>query len=216
MSPLFSNGVNYSVKLANTSSSPHKRRWEVFHGQTSSGHRETKSKNPRQVGTLSLENIRFALKDEVVSRLSEATKHGVSSQDSDPSDLLVMSHLLSPQRTGVYDEVMALIKMGVLRTTSRGCVVLTDDWYVHVDPLLLNDMEHWCKRADQKNKHSMSESIRDELTRSWRRVDRGWALSSDPDDVVFPDIEWEEWRRHFQDHHESHVNEAEGIEKFGI
>jgi hypothetical protein len=145
-----------------------------------------------------------------------AAKHGAVSQEADPNDLLLISHLLSPERTGVHDEIMALIKMGVLRTTPSGCVVLTDDWYVHVDPLLLNDMEHWSKRADQKNKHCMAEFIRDELAQSWKRVDRGWVLLSDPDDVMFPDDEWDEWRRHFQDRHELHVNEAEGIEKFGI
>ena len=51
-------------------------RWEVYHGQTSSAadaHRDSKRRNPRLVDSLSLENIRFALNDDVISRLSAAT-----------------------------------------------------------------------------------------------------------------------------------------------
>ena len=130
---------------------------------------------------------------------------------------LLMSHLLSPQRTGLYDEVMALYEMGVLRRTCGGRFVLSDKWYNHVDPLLLEDWAlHWGKDIDPKNKHCLSELIRDELATSWSHVEGGWALSNDAADIVFLDDEWEEWQRHFRDRHESHLNEAEGIEKFGV
>lgn len=128
-----------------------------------------------------------------------------------------MSHLLSAQGTGVYDEIMALVKMGILRRTSSGCVALDDDWSEHVDPLLLDDMErHWSKRADPSNKHCINESVRDELELLWTHGDRGWAFSSDPDDLIFADDEWDEWKGHFQGRRDSQLNEVEGIEKFGI
>lgn len=199
------------------------RRWEVYHGQTFSGesHRESESRNPRRVESRSFENIQFALSDEVVARLFSAGKQD-GSQNSEASlgalsDILLMSHLLSPKRTGVYDEIMALRKMGVLGRTRSGCVVLHKDWVSRVDPLLLDDMDqHWGKRVDPMNKHCVSKSIRDELEKSWSRVDGGWAMSADLEDVIFRDDEWDEWRRHFHDRFVSQVNEDEGIEKFGI
>jgi hypothetical protein len=107
--------------------------------------------------------------------------------------------------------------MGVLRRTISGCVVLDKDWAMHVDPLLLNDMdEHWCKRLDPRNKHCISRSVRTQLESEWTRVRRGWAISSDLDDIVYPDDEWNEWKEHFQDRFESQINDTEGIEKFGI
>ena len=195
----------------------------MYHGQTSIGEtiRESK-KTPRSVESRSFENIRFALTDEVMARLSATGNHTGDWQASDASlevshDIFLMSHFLSPKRTGVYDEIMALTKMGVLGRTQNGCVVLTEDWISHVDPLLLDDMEqHWGKRIDPMNKHCVSNSIRDELHNTWVRVDGGWALSADPEDVIFRDDEWEEWQRHFKDRFVSHINEAEGVEKFGI
>jgi hypothetical protein len=171
------------------------------------------------VESRSFENIRFALTDEVVARLSAAGKQNgnapVSLEAS--SDILLMSHLLSPKRTGVYDEIMALTKMGVLGWTRDGRVVLAKDWVSHVDPLLLDDMEqHWRKRIDPVNKHCLNKSMRDELENSWNRVDGGWALSADSEDIIFRDDEWDEWRLHFQDSFVSQINEADGIEKFGI
>jgi len=206
------------------SDSDYSWRWEVYHGQTSSGesYRESKSRNPRQIESLSFENIRFALSDDVLARLSAAGLQNETSYASDASlavsnDILLMSHLLSPKRTGVYDEIMALMKMGVLRRTRGGCVVLAEDWEVHVDPLVLSEMEqHWCKRMDPMNKFGLCRSMRAKLERSWVRIEAGWALSADPDDIIFGDGEWDEWRTHFRHRFESQINESEGIEKFGI
>lgn len=194
-------------------------RWEVHHGQTSSGeaYRDTKCTNPRLVGSRSFENIRFSLTDDVVSRLAASNSKSNGESVEEANDLLLMSHLLSPKRTGVYDEILALVTMGVLQRTRSGCVVLADDWQDHVDPLILIDMDlHWSKRQDPMNKHCMSKSVRAKLQRTWTRVEGGWAMSSDPDDVIFRDDEWDEWRTHFQDRFNSQINEAEGIEKFGI
>ncbi len=201
-------------------------RWEVYHGQTSSAadaHQDSQRRNPRQVDSLSLENIRFALNDDVIARLSAATTTNGDSLETDETsleasnDMLVLSCLLSPKSTGVYDEIMALLTMGVLRRTISGCVVLAKDWAMHVDPLLLNDMEeHWCKRLDPRNKHCISRPVRTKLESEWTRVRRGWAMSSDLDDIVYSDEEWNEWKEHFQDRFESQINDTEGIEKFGI
>ncbi len=203
---------------AEPSDSDYAWRWEVYHGQTSTGEarRDSKLRNPRPPDSLSFENIRFSLTGDVVSRLSAAVKQNNTTLEA-ANDILLVHHLLSPKRTGLYDEVMALTDMGVLRRTRTGCLVLANDWYSHVDPLLLDEMEHnWSKRVDPTNKHCICRSMRTKLERSWRRVERGWSLSDEPEDVIYRDDEWEEWRSHFRDRFDSQINEADGIEKFGI
>jgi hypothetical protein len=197
---------------------PFLRRWEVFHGQTGTGGKDGYAKNPREPGRLSFENIRHVVTDKVLASLQKQGPEDLSIKAERAEALSLVAHLVSPQSTGLVDELLALVRSKILSMTTTGYAVLMNrDWTNHVDPLLLHDMcSRWSKKQDPENKYCVNRQIRRELEEIWLRVDGGWAQSGDPDDVVYPDDEWEEWRLHFQEKHESRENEADGIHKFGI
>jgi len=139
-------------------------------------------------------------------------------KDMQVEDLALIAHLVSPEKSGLYDELMAMIRSGVLKIDNRGVAILNgDDWYSKVDVLLLNDMFHqWSPSVDTENKFCMDEHVRRALQTNWECVDGDWALTSDPFDIIHHDEEYEEWRRSFENTNQAQEDSIEGIGKFGF
>lgn len=159
------------------------------------------SRNPRIPGSLSFEQLEFV---------------NITPGDPKAEDLVRLAYLVSPERTGLLDEMMALVETGLLERTMDGGAVLPKDWFMKVDPLILENMEaHWSVEADPNSKYLVHPKVRNGMT-NWERVDGGWALKEEPSDVIFYDEEWEEWRKTFLDREERRVNQEDGIGNFGI
>ena len=205
-------------------------RWEVFQGsQSNQGTNpgEIFLKNPKRPGSLTLENMQFGLNEDLLSRLEVlAFDTTALNSDSDVADAVnkraaeaavVVTHLVSPERSGVLDELLSLLRSGIIRKSKHGGAILKKDWSSQVDPLLLDDMlVRWSLDADPENKYSMNNKIRYNLASYWMRLDGAWALSEDMSEVVFIDQEFDEWRQTFEDKAQIKSNAEEGIGKFGI
>lgn len=190
------------------------RRWEVYHGgqETSeSGSNWEGNTNPRAVGSRSMENVRFIVDDTVVANLEK--------DDQSPFKLEALkrlAHVLSPLQTGVYDELFALIRTGVLSVDERGIPALAKDWWSGVDLLLLDDMyESWGVQADVSGWYGVAEKVRRTLNRKWVRTDCGWAFAQDQEDIVFDFEEFDEWRMAFEDKQRAQSDGLEGVGRFG-
>ncbi|CAB9521087.1 expressed unknown protein [Seminavis robusta] len=182
-------------------------RWEVYHGQTDTegGKWEPHSKNPRKVGSLSFENIRFMLTDEFLGKL-----HGSQTAEA------TMEYLVSTERTGVHDELLALVRTGIL-SMQGGVPRPSPAWYTMVDLNLLNEMHGtWSPAADEFGKYSVSNKMRKKLYDKWVVSEYGWALKTDPSDIVYEFEEWEEWRQTFEDKQEARSDNVHGIGRFGL
>jgi hypothetical protein len=204
-------------------------RWEVHHGQTADrAPKRDKSKSPRAPGSLSMANMEFAIKDESIHRLKkipftinskwfgngEAAK---TKQKKWAEDMISLAYLLSPKKTGLLDEVKALMQLGIVRKSKQGAAVLSKEWFARVDPLVLEDMDmKWSFEADPNNKYLINGKVKRDLANYWIRVDGAWALNEDLSELVFLDNEWDEWRRSFEDEAEKRADDEDGIGKFGI
>jgi len=133
-------------------------------------------------------------------------------------DLALIAHLVSPEKSGLYDELVALIRSGLLKVDNKGVAVLNgDEWYTKLDVLLLNDMfHHWSPSVDIGNKFCMNERVRQILQANWERIDGDWALADDPFDIVHHEEEYQEWRRSFENTNQAQEDYIEGIGKFGF
>lgn len=132
-------------------------------------------------------------------------------------DLLRIVYLVSPQRTGLFDELVALHRAGILAKTKKGGAVLTEDWVQRADPVLLDDMHlRWHVGEDVLNKFRVHPRVRRDLANYWLRLDEGWALNEDISDVVYSNDEWSLWRRNFQAQIEHQADNNDGIGNFGI
>jgi hypothetical protein len=191
------------------------RRWEVYHGQTSTSSSiwDANSKNPRKPGTLSLESIRFVIGNDVPTNLESRT----SQSGGQDSFLRVLATLASPESSGVVDELLALIRMGVLRVDERGIPSLADAWWEHVDLLVLEDMNNlWSVKADSQGKFGIIDEIRLPLKEKWRRTRDGWVMTDEPNQIVFDFDEFDLWREAFEEKQQEEQDDDEGIGKFGI
>jgi hypothetical protein len=132
-------------------------------------------------------------------------------------DLLCLAvHLLSPSGTGLYDEILALFKMEILKVRD-GIPILTRDWYTKVDIMILDDLGNaWSLEADPDGKFGINEEFRDTLEEQWIKYDYGWALADDPKEIVFEYSVLDEWREAFEDRLEEKKNISEGIGRFGL
>jgi hypothetical protein len=129
--------------------------------------------------------------------------------------LCLAAYLLSPVSTGLYDELLALVKTGVIDISPSGIPALAEDWVTKVDYVVLQDMEdHW--KNDAMNRYCIWPAMKDMLQSEWIYEDDNWALSSDPDDVIYNVPELEEWRQFFQGQIEAQTNLSEGIGRFGL
>lgn len=133
------------------------------------------------------------------------------------SDYASVVHLMSPTRTGVFDEVMTFMKMGVLEISPSGVPRLSEDWFSKVDIILLEDMESaWGSQMDPDGKYFVHKALRQGLEKHWERHSYGWVLTADPDDLIFDFDELDEWRMTFEGKVEEKANISEGIGRFGL
>jgi hypothetical protein len=133
------------------------------------------------------------------------------------SDYASVVHLMSPTRSGVYDELMAFTKMGILDISPSGVPRLSEDWFSKVEIILLEDMDTaWGSQIDPDGKYCVHKSLRQGLEKYWGRHSYGWALAADPDDLIFDFDELDEWRKTFEGKVEEKANISEGIGRFGL
>lgn len=186
-------------------------RWEVFHGQMAFGTQKwiAGSKNQREVNSLSLENVRFLLGDEEISGFEQP-----DTSNSYLTAITVLAHVLSPQQTGICDELLALLCKDILIIDeSRGILDLSEDWYSKVDVTILEDMQlNWGRSADPGGKFGIIEEIR-KLCDSWDRTAEGWLLKED-NEIVFLFDELREWRKAFEHKHQVLSDGKDGIGRF--
>jgi hypothetical protein len=153
--------------------------------------------------------MRFALDDSVVSNVEAQVPTPKSAEA-----LKVLLLALSPSRSGVCDELLALIRMGVLRL-ENGIPTLARKWWTDVDVLMLDDMfENWGLDADPSGKYAIVDSIRKPLGKHWKKTEEGWVL--DGYDVVYEDSEFDAWRLAFEDKQQSQSDNIDGVGRFGI
>jgi hypothetical protein len=159
---------------------------------------------------LTFENIHFVVEDGVVSKVEDPIP---SQEHVDALQLLL--HVLSPTRSGVCDELLALIHMGVLAVDERGIPALCHDWWSNVDVLLLDDMsESWGVAADPSGKYGITDAVRMPLNEEWTKAEDGWALGEE--DIVYEDSEFDAWRAAFEDKQQAQSDNIEGVGRFGI
>jgi hypothetical protein len=159
---------------------------------------------------LTFENTHFVVEDGVVSKVEDP----ISSQEQVDA-LQLLLHVLSPTRSGVCDELLALIQMGVLAVDERGLPALCHDWWSNVDVLLLDDMaESWGVAADPSGKYGITDAVRMPLDEQWTKAEDGWALGEE--DTVYEDSEFDAWRAAFEDKQQAQSDNIEGVGRFGI
>jgi hypothetical protein len=127
------------------------------------------------------------------------------------------AHLLSPSSSGLYDELMALVKMEVLKIHSSGIPIVSRDWFSKVDIVILDDMDRcWGSDADPEGRFSINEEMRDTLEEQWVKSGYGWSTADDPNDLVFDFEVIDEWREAFEGQMEEKANYTEGVGRFGL
>jgi hypothetical protein len=188
-----------------------RRRWEVFHGQLFVGTQRwiAGTKNHRDVNSLSLENVRFLLSDEEISGFAQSLN-----SNSYLNAVTALAHILSPQQTGICDELLSLLYKDILMIDeSRGILSLTDDWCSKVDVTLLEDMQlNWGRSVDPGGKFGIVEEVR-KLADCWDRTTEGWLLKEE-DEIVFLFDELREWRKAFEHKHQVLSEGKDGIGRF--
>lgn len=160
---------------------------------------------------MTFENIHFVVHDSVVSKLEDKIP---TQEHVDAMQMLL--HVLSPTRSGVCDELLALIHMGVLDVDERGVPSLCHkEWWSNADVLLLDDMaENWGVAADPSGKYGITDAVRMPLNEQWTKTEDGWALGED--DIVYEDSEFDAWRAAFEDKQQAQSDNVEGVGRFGI
>lgn len=157
-----------------------------------------------------MENFRFLLDDNIVADLEGAEG---SSQKLEAMKFL--AHAASPMRTGVFDELLALVRTEILSIDSRGIPTLTKDWWSKADLLLLDEMhERFGVSVDPNGKCGVAEKIRKRLDRKWARMNEGWAFASDHRDIIYDFEEFDQWRVAWEEKQRSRSEGAAGVHKF--
>jgi hypothetical protein len=132
-------------------------------------------------------------------------------------NICLMAHLLTPANSGLLDELKTFVNMGILEIHSSGIPVLAQDWASTVDIVLLDDIStSWGADADPDGRYCINHQLRDTLEEQWVRSDYGWAMSDDPDDLVFDFEVIDEWRQTFEGSMEERAKIYEGIGRFGL
>jgi hypothetical protein len=152
--------------------------------------------------------------DEKDTQKSEAK---LELSDKVVEQLCLAAYLLSPSSSGFYDEMLALVQMGVIDISKRGIPFLLEDWASKVDFVVLEDMDAgWGSDSDPEGRYCINLDFRDSIEQEWIKTNQGWALSSDPDDIIYAVDVMEEWREFFQGQVEEKANISEGIGRFGL
>jgi hypothetical protein len=165
--------------------------------------------NPRTCNSLSLENIRFLLDDTTIAGLSQ-----IEDETSYYDAVKALAVSLSPNQSGVCDELLALLHTGVLTVDKiRGIPVLSSKWYSFVDVLLLNDMQiNWNRTSDPVGKYGIIDEITN-LSQFWQLAENGWILKNE-NELVYDFNDMEEWRAAFEAKHCAKIEGIDGIGKF--
>lgn len=125
-------------------------------------------------------------------------------------------HLLSPARTGLYDELLALLKMEVIES-KNGIPTLTQDWWSKIDNILLEDMdENWSTEVDPDGKFRIHDELRDTLEEQWVKSEFGWSMAEDRKTLIFEFAVLDEWRQSFEGQQEEKAKRKDGIGLFGL
>jgi hypothetical protein len=160
-----------------------------------------------------LENVRFGVTSNFPANCDSS--HLASAEKLAP--MKTIAALLSPNNSGVIDELLALIRMNVLSVDELGIPRLAEGWWEHVDLLILEDMNnHWGKKVDPQGKFGIVDEIRSPLGERWRRTRDGWVLNDEPAELVFDFDEFDIWREAFEEKQQEEQDDDEGIGKFGI
>ncbi len=137
--------------------------------------------------------------------------------DETVEQLCLAAYFLSPASSGLYDEILALLQMGVIFISNSGIPVLEEDWTSKVEFVILEDMDTaWGSHVDPEGRYCIHQEFRDALEEDWVKTNCHWALASDPEDVIFDTDVLEEWREFFQGQLEEKANISEGIGRFGL
>ena len=154
------------------------------------------------------------------TKCSRSISLDVSKEDVE--QYCLATHLLSPSNSGVYDEILAFVQMGVLEisgssSSSSGIPLLSKDWSSKVDVVLLEDMDaSWGTDSDPEGRCCVHDELRDTLEEEWIKSEHGWALADDPKDLIFDFGVLDEWRQTFEGQLEERANYSEGIGRFGL
>ena len=159
------------------------------------------------------------LKEDTISHRPGSKDQLIDVSEQTVEQLCLAAYLLSPTSSGLYDELLALVHMGILEISYTGIPLVAEDWASKVDIVVLDDMENgWGVDVDPAGRYCINTEMRDALHEEWvKNSDNGgWALASDPEDVIFdPDV-LEEWRQFFQGQLQEKANISEGIGRFGL
>mmetsp|Transcript_25162 Transcript_25162/g.62039 ORF Transcript_25162/g.62039 Transcript_25162/m.62039 type:complete len:1007 (+) Transcript_25162:894-3914(+) len=131
---------------------------------------------------------------------------------------LMAAHLLYPSTSGLYDELVALLEMEVLKLDPSGIPgVASMDWYTNVDVVILEDLDRcFGSDADPEGRFCINDELRDTLEEKWVMSEYGWAMTDDPNDLVFDYDVIDAWREAFQGEMEEQANLAEGVGRYGL
>ena len=126
-----------------------------------------------------------------------------------------LAYTASPLRTGILDELLALVRSETVSIDSRGIPALTKDWWSKVDFLLLDDMhERFGVRVDPTGRYGVAEKIRTKLDHEWTSTPQGFAYASEPEDTVYDFAEFYQWRTVFEEKQQSQSEGATGVHRF--
>jgi hypothetical protein len=130
---------------------------------------------------------------------------------------LMAAHLLYPSTSGLYDELVALLKIDVLKLDPSGIPCLAMDWYTNVDVVILEDLDRcFGSDADPEGRFCINDELRDTLEEKWVKSEYGWATTDDPSDLVFDYDVIDAWREAFQGEIEEQANLVEGVGRYGL
>ena len=169
--------------------------------------------------------------------ISKKPKNEIPNLDATPANVLnkycELAHLISS--TGVYDELMALVKMGIVEiirpfgddndhhdNRGDGIPILTKDWYKNVDFVILDDMDKgWSSEQDPYRFSLVPEGLRNVIEKWWIKSHHGWRMKDDEEDddddeVIFDFQAIEEWKQAFTGQQEQQARYDEGVGQFGF
>lgn len=141
-------------------------------------------------------------------------------RDDDPryvNAMMILAQVLSPHRSGIYDELLALIETTVAIVQPNGMVNLAQNWWSSVDILFLDDIwQHGGMAKDKAQSHyGVPLKMARMLRRHWKRVDEvGWALQSHPQNIVFEWDEFDQWRVAYEAQQQTTSDGVYGIGRF--
>lgn len=122
-------------------------------------------------------------------------------------------HLISTPRTGLYDELLALVRMEVIEI-QNGIPVLVNDWVSKIDHLVLEDMDgSWSSDTDPDGKFCINDEFRDTLEEHWEKSTMGWYFQHE---LVYSIADLDDWRESFEGQEEERANKTDGVGRFGL